>query len=106
MDPDACAILLRNLIENADRHGAEGQPIVVTLAENGAFSVVNDGPVLPPEVMARLHHRFERGAGGGDGAGLGLAIADTIARAAGGALRLYSPARGHLSGFEAEFLPA
>ncbi|MES2667081.1 MAG: ATP-binding protein [Pseudomonadota bacterium] len=114
MDPDACAILLRNLIENAARHGAAGQPVVVTLAENGAFWVVNDGPVLPPEVLARLHHRFERGAGtgtgagagGGDGAGLGLAIADTIARAAGGELRLHSPARGHLSGFEAEFLPA
>lgn len=106
MDPDACGILLRNLIENAARHGAAGQPIMVTLAKDGAFSVVNDGAVLPPEVMVRLHHRFERGAGGGDGAGLGLAIADTIARAAGGQLRLYSPARGHLSGFEAEFLPA
>lgn len=106
IDPDACAILLRNLIENAERHGSVLGKVEVTLMADGGLRVVNDGPVVAPDTLARLHRRFERGAGAGQGSGLGLAIADTIARNAGGQLRLFSPAQGRTAGFEAEFLPA
>ncbi|MDO9525918.1 MAG: ATP-binding protein [Gemmobacter sp.] len=106
IDPDALAILMRNLIENADRHGAPGGKIMVALHEGGRLTVVNEGPVVAPAALARLTRRFQRGTASVSGAGLGLSIASTIAQAGGGALELFSPARGRNQGFEVEFRPA
>lgn len=100
-DTDALGIALRNLIENAVVHGAAGAPVEVIVATDGAIHVISDGPVVPPDRLGVLTGRFERGAARGAGSGLGLAIADTIARQAGGSLRLLSPAAGRTSGFEA-----
>jgi two-component system OmpR family sensor kinase len=47
IDPDAFAILCRNLVENALRHGAENTTVQVALTADGLLSVANDGPVLP-----------------------------------------------------------
>ena len=63
---------LHNLIENALRHGAEDGRIDITLTPDGVLRVVNDGPVVPPEVLSRLTARFERGGAGNEGSGLGL----------------------------------
>ncbi len=101
LDPDAFAILMRNLIENALRHGAADQPVTIHLRPGGHLSVVNAGPAVPAAQLARLKGRFERGPTMAAGSGLGLAIADTIARGAGAKLRLLSPASGHNDGFEA-----
>ena len=106
IDPEALAILLRNLIENAVRHGDPGAPVEVALRAGGAVRVVNAAAVVRPEVLARLTRRFERGTTTSQGAGLGLAIADVIARGAGGRLVLRSPAAGRSDGFEAAFEPA
>jgi two-component system, OmpR family, sensor kinase len=107
LDPDAFGIVLRNLIENALRHGAENGPVDVRLAADGTLTVVNDGPVVPPQTLARLTARFERGGAGNEGSGLGLAIVAAIADRLGGALVLLSPATGHAQGFEVRFrLPA
>jgi two-component system OmpR family sensor kinase len=61
MDPDAFAILMRNLIENALKHGPAGSPVAITLTVEGAISVAKGGPVVVPDVLARLTGRFERG---------------------------------------------
>ena len=101
LDPDAFAILCRNLIDNALRHGRPGGMVAVTLHADGTLTVANDGPILPPEVLARLTTRFERGEAGSEGSGLGLAIVAAIAQRSGGKLTLQSPRAGHLDGFEA-----
>ena len=44
LDPDAFAVLARNLIENALRHGAPGTPVAVTLTPAGVLRVENDAP--------------------------------------------------------------
>ena len=102
LDPDAFGILLRNLIENALRHGAEDGRIDITLTPDGVLRVVNDGPVVPPEVLSRLTARFERGGAGNEGSGLGLAIVAAIAERLGSTLTLRSPATGRDQGFEVE----
>ncbi|WP_111396365.1 sensor histidine kinase [Humitalea rosea] len=101
MDADAFAILARNLIENALKHGAADQPVSVGLSEDGLLRVSNSGAVIEAEAMARLKRPFERGATRATGSGLGLAIAEAIAAGAGTSLELSSPVPGRSSGFEA-----
>jgi two-component system OmpR family sensor kinase len=100
IDPDAFAILLRNLIENAIKYGAPDQPIEVSLSNQALLRVVNAGPVVPEQVLSRLTERFVRGDNNASGSGLGLAIAQTIAQGVGATLTLASPATGKLDGFE------
>jgi two-component system OmpR family sensor kinase len=101
LDPDVFAILYRNLVENAMRHGADGAPIQVSLTGDGLLTVGNDGPVVPQADLSRLAGRFERAGKRTDGSGLGLAIVHAIAQRIGSALVLKSPRPGQDSGFEA-----
>jgi two-component system OmpR family sensor kinase len=101
IDPDAFAILVRNLIENATKYGASDQPIEVSLSSQALLRVVNAGAVVPEAVLKRLTERFVRGASHVSGSGLGLAIALTIAEGVDATLRLVSPATGKHDGFEA-----
>ena len=103
IDPDAFAILARNLIENALRHGVQDLPIQVSLSAGGVLRVVNAGPVIPADLLGRLTRPFERGPTEARGSGLGLAIARAIAAGTGGRLDLISPAAGRAEGFEARF---
>ncbi|MFZ1469487.1 MAG: ATP-binding protein [Paracoccaceae bacterium] len=88
IDPDAFAIVARNLIENALRHGSGA--VALQLSQT-ALQVTNQAPTLPPDSMARLTQRFERGQGGGEGSGLGLSIVQAIADGAQGRLTLLAP---------------
>jgi two-component system OmpR family sensor kinase len=97
------AIVARNLIENALRHGQAGA-VQVRLDAGGTLTVDNDSPAIPPEQLALLTDRFVRGASGGDGSGLGLAIVQTIAGRIGSDLRLDSPLPGQTAGFRAALL--
>ena len=107
MDADAFAILARNLVENALKHGAADRPVAVELAADGWLRVTNDGPALPAETLARLRRPFARGATQAAGSGLGLAIAEAIASGTGTTLELLSPIPGQESGFSARLrLPA
>ncbi|ASJ70255.1 sensor histidine kinase [Granulosicoccus antarcticus] len=117
LDPDGVAILLRNLIDNALKHGAANSTIeVVVDSEPNEIRVINSGPVIPAAELQGLKERFKRYSSGTDGngaevadhvdigptgSGLGLAIAETIAGHAGITLTLQSPARGRSDGFEA-----
>lgn len=100
LDPDALGILLRNLIENAIRHGAETAPIDISLSQNGTLSVANAGPVVPPQKLKTLTSRFERAGLNTTGSGLGLAIVAAIAERIGSELVIASPRRGKKDGFE------
>ncbi|MCF6303741.1 MAG: ATP-binding protein [Rhodobacteraceae bacterium] len=106
IDPDAFAIAARNLLENALRHGRSDTPVNVTLHKDGTLTVVNASPVVPPEDLKKLTHRFARQDRNTDGSGLGLSIVQVIAEGAGGKLELRSPARHRADGFEAVFSPA
>lgn len=101
LDPDAFGILCRNLVENALRHGSEATPVEVTLRSDGQLIIANEGPVLPPETLARLTARFERAGASTDGSGLGLAIVAAIAERIESPLVLRSPRPGAPSGFQA-----
>ncbi|WP_244480694.1 ATP-binding protein [Mesorhizobium sp. Root157] len=97
IDPDAFAILARNLIENALKHGSPQEPVRVTLSSDGILSVAKAGPIVAPDSLARLSELFERGQAQADGAGHGPAIA---ARSD-GRIELLSPPDGRWDGFEA-----
>jgi two-component system OmpR family sensor kinase len=101
LDPDAFAILVRNLIENALKHGSQTQPVEVSIVDDGTLEVRNGGEIVPPEQLALLRNRFARAKTDAAGSGLGLAIADAIATGAGMTLHLRSPATGRQDGFEA-----
>ena len=101
LDPDAFAILARNLIENALVHGAAPAAITVALSATGLFSVANDCNAIPPEVLTNLTRRFERAGARSPGSGLGLAIAAGIAHGLGQDLILRSPVPPDRRGFAA-----
>jgi len=100
LDPDAFAVLARNLIENAVKHGDPEAPITMRLTAD-RFEVVNHGPVVDAEDLRRLTRPFERGPTQAKGSGLGLAIVAAICRGAGLRLELASPAPGADDGFAA-----
>jgi len=102
LDPDAFAILVRNLIENALRHGTDNQPVNVSLTGDGILRVVNRGEIVSPEKLALLRNRFVRSDTKTVGSGIGLAIVEAIASGAGITLKLRSPASGQSDGFEVE----
>lgn len=101
MDIDAFGIVARNLLENAVLHGSPDEPVRVRIGPGARFAIVNGGSVVPPDKLAHLTNRFERGSTAAKGAGLGLAIVETLLRQSGGRLTLWSPASGRDDGFEA-----
>ena len=106
LDPDVFAIIYRNLVENALRHGTGDEAVKVSLMSDGLLRVTNDGAVVPKEVLHRLTDRFERVDFGSEGSGLGLAIVNAIANRVGSKLSLRSPRPGFDSGFEASIMVA
>jgi two-component system sensor histidine kinase QseC len=96
--------LVRNLAENAVRHGGPGANVrVAVTARDGRalLTVEDDGPGVPREVLDQLGRRFFRGpetrAGG---SGLGLSIVLRIAELHQGSVRFSSVDGGR--GFKAE----
>jgi two-component system, OmpR family, sensor kinase len=98
-DPDRLAQALRNLARNAIEHTASPDGLVRLEVERAQadrirFTVIDDGPGIPPDELERVFERFHRidpartrAAGG---AGLGLAIVYAIADAHAG--RAYAQA--------------
>lgn len=90
IDPGRVEQVLGNLLSNAAKYGAPGADIQVFLEPyDGAVrvSVVNRGPGISTEDLARLFERFQRGAAAGTkvvGVGLGLCISKGLVEAHGG----------------------
>ena len=77
--------LVRNLLDNAQRHGRP--PIRVELRRNGSrasLSVIDAGEGIPPSAREQVFLPFHRLRGDRKGAGLGLALVRQIARLHGG----------------------
>jgi signal transduction histidine kinase len=97
-------LALRNLLENALRHGkAEGgaPPVVFLRRESGgeiALGVRDRGPGVPPDRLARLGEAFYRPddarSRSSGGVGLGLHLCRLVALAHGGGLRLANAGPG------------
>ncbi|MCW4153838.1 ATP-binding protein [Halomonas sp. 18H] len=84
--------VLRNLLENARHHGEPEASIGIhaRASSNGVvIELANRGETIPPERLARLTERFQRGHHA-RGSGLGLSIVDAIIHRAGGSLALES----------------
>ncbi|MFD9192626.1 sensor histidine kinase [Streptomyces phaeochromogenes] len=82
-DPDLLAQAVRNLVENAQRHGGPaGSPVEVTVTP-GLVTVRDHGAGVPPaereRVFARGVTRAATGTGAASGTGAGLAIVRWVA---------------------------
>jgi signal transduction histidine kinase len=86
-DPRLLRRMIRNLLENARRHGAP--PIEVRVSKNKSIRIeVCDGGTGVPEAdRERIFEPFYRRSGASDGAGLGLSLVREIARRHGGEAR-------------------
>jgi len=80
-----------NLVTNARVHTPPGTPIHVRVLADGStarLEVSDEGPGMPPDVVAQVFERFYRGDSSRirttGGSGLGLSIVDAVARAHGG----------------------
>ncbi|WP_455919029.1 histidine kinase dimerization/phospho-acceptor domain-containing protein [Ensifer canadensis] len=98
--PDAFAIVVRNLLENALVHSPPGSGVDVYFGSDG-IRVVNESVVLDQATLAGLTRRFTRGPTQAAGSGLGLSIVKRFVEQMNGSLALQSPATGRLGGFEA-----
>ncbi|TRL37832.1 sensor histidine kinase [Rhizobium straminoryzae] len=101
VDADAFAIALKNLLENADRHGLPGEPIDVRLSAQGTI-VVSNATLPPAEADVNMfRQRFRRGSPATPGSGLGLAIVDRLMTQMGGSLDLSCDRTGEGATFRA-----
>lgn len=93
--PQRLERVLRNLVDNAVRHGAGRVRVKLSEEPRGTVRVAveDDGPGIPEGDVERLFEPFYRGeqARQDSGAGLGLGIARDIARRHRGDLTLESP---------------
>ena len=97
-DPGQLEQLLRNLIDNALKYGAEDQPVTVTVEPRDSglarLAVSDRGPGIAPEHLPHLTRRFYRTDPGrsraSGGTGLGLAIVKHIVERHGGTLDITS----------------
>ncbi|REE97357.1 sensor histidine kinase [Thermomonospora umbrina] len=103
-DPALAARLVANLVDNAVHHNTTGGHVEVateTRAGRAFVSVVNSGPVIPPQQVGRLFEPFQRLGGRtarNDGRhGLGLSIVHAIATAHGADVTAHARPGGGLS---------
>jgi signal transduction histidine kinase len=112
-DADAVVRVVRNLLDNSERHATSAIRVIVASDQTGAtLSVANDGPQIPADDRERIFEPFMRldEARSLDigGSGLGLAIARSIMTALGGSInavavevgaefRVWFPAAGEIT---------
>jgi len=98
-DPRLLRRLLRNLLENARRHGVPPTHVWLSRGDHGGARIVvsDEGRGLPPDQCERLFAPFYRRNGANEqfGTGLGLALVRQIARRHGGDAVCESTADGH-----------
>ncbi|MDH4324556.1 MAG: HAMP domain-containing histidine kinase [Betaproteobacteria bacterium] len=99
-DPRLLRRLLRNLLENAARHGRPPVQVAITRSAQAIEIAVSDaGAGVPEGERERIFEPFMRGAGTTQGTGLGLSLVRQIARRHGGEAR-------YADGFRVTLAPA
>jgi signal transduction histidine kinase len=98
-DRNRVEMAVSNLVANAVKFVQAGGTVTVSADVHGSvlgFVVEDNGPGIAPEDLPHVFERFFRGRNSrAEGAGLGLAIAQSVAHAHGGVLRVASePGRG------------
>ena len=94
-DPLRLHQVITNQLANARKHTPAGTTVTVSV-EPGGFSVHDDGPGFPPELIEHAFERFSRGDQSrhrehrDGGAGLGLSLVQAIVTSHGGAVTLDS----------------
>ncbi len=101
INEDLFAIALRNLIENALKHGSQDEPVTIRLEPRGIIRIANAGPVLTQGEIKGIRKRFARGKTSAAGSGLGLAIVTELVTQMNAKLDFLSPATNRDDGFEA-----
>ncbi|MDH5832856.1 sensor histidine kinase [Luteimonas kalidii] len=108
-DIDDLGILVRNLLDNALRHGGPGARVRLTTAvavEEGTrialLAVADDGPGIPDADRERVFERFYRGGNGHrtSGIGMGLSLVQRVVAAHGGQVRCVAGIDGRGCGVE------
>lgn len=100
-DPRLLRRLIRNLLENAERHGRP--PVAVTIRQEGDAAVLrveDAGQGVAAEDRERVFVPFARIAGDDRGAGIGLSLVRQIARLHGGEARVAEDPSSGRAGFE------
>jgi len=92
---------ITNLVDNAVKYGGRAEVNLSRRADGVIIEVMDEGPGIPPEALARVQLPFERlnvsrGAAH-PGIGLGLSIAKRAAEQHGGALELRNRSRSGLA---------
>lgn len=91
--------VLFNLLSNAVNYAPDGSRVTLSCRGKGGmveFSVSDQGPGIPPEVLDTVYRRFESRANGGRrrGAGLGLSIVKSFVELHGGQVEI-ATGKGH-----------
>jgi two-component system sensor histidine kinase ChvG len=88
------ASMVRNLVDNAQRHATPGSRVTIRVDEGGdatvRIAVHNDGEPISEANLGRVWDRFFTTCGDSGGTGLGLPIVASIARAHGGRVEVES----------------
>lgn len=113
-DIDDLGILVRNLLDNALRHGGPGTNVRLATwiesdgqVELATLTVADDGPGIADGDHERVFERFYRAGNGHrtQGIGMGLSLVERVVASHGGSLRCGSGLEGHGFGVEIR-LPA
>lgn len=98
VQPGLIRILLRNLLDNAIRYSPPGSEVCVAIhldGTNAVVDVLDSGPGIPADQLARIFDRFYRVLGSAQsGSGLGLSIAQRIAEIHGGSIHIQARENG------------
>ena len=99
IDPDALAIILSNLLDNACKYSSGAQPVVLDARSPGVICISNDCDPLNAADLSAIRERFVRKSNALDGFGLGLSIVNTLCEQSGTALEIKSPRARSVRGF-------
>ena len=96
-DPERLKQVFLNLLDNAMKHGGEGEKIDVALKEDNGRVVItvrDYGPGIPKGELPHVKEKFYKGSSKNRGTGIGLAVCDEIVTRHKGSLNIDNAAEG------------
>ena len=80
-DPERMRQVFLNILDNAAKHGGNGQRIEASMTLEGEYVVVrirDFGPGIPEDELPLVKKKFYKGSSRARGTGIGLAVCDEI----------------------------